>query len=104
MIIASRKVGEREVAITEDSVDTSIRGIKKYPKKSKERQITVAIENNDNIGRTKNKQKLENWNGKKNSNIDTSRKKKTNLARLHTRKPRQSWEIETLREKLNQQK
>ena len=41
-LLVSRKEGGRGLASIEDSVDASIRGLKVYIKKSKERRITAA--------------------------------------------------------------
>ena len=45
----SRKEGKRGLASTEDYVEASIRGIKEYIKKSKEKLITTTSSSTDNI-------------------------------------------------------
>ena len=68
-ILYVSKKGGRDLTCTEDRIDSAIRGLKEYIKKSKERQQPVTSITQD---QTVNPQNLEDKSGKKNNCVNIS--------------------------------
>ena len=93
-----RKEGERGLTSTEDCINASIQGLKKYIKKSQERLIATANNstNKIKIKRTTTKSRKQQWEEKQLMNISSDK-----LAKSHMKRPGHGYKWKTLREKLN---
>ena len=86
------------VGSIEGCVDASMHGVEEYFLKSKEKLITGVSNSNGKIRPNRKTTKVENKKGKKNNYIDISSNK---LTRLHMRRPRNSRDKGTSKEKQN---